>query len=112
MASNFTTAGVAIGGEFVTALAWANFDGTGTVSIRDSYGFSSLTDLAVGNWELNFSSTLGNANYVVSSSGNIGSYGDQYGSQAFGTTKFQFNCSSDSAYKDQSQLNATVFGDG
>jgi hypothetical protein len=46
--------------------AWVNFNGTGTVSIRASSNVSSITDLGVGNYVVNFSSALSDADYVVS----------------------------------------------
>lgn len=46
-------------------LAWVNFNGTGTPSIRDSYNVSSITDLGTGNYTINFTSSVSNANYGV-----------------------------------------------
>lgn len=43
--------------------AWVSFDGTGTVAINDSYNVSSITDNGTGNYTVNFSSALGDANY-------------------------------------------------
>ena len=51
-----------------TAKAWVNFNGTGTVAIRDSGNVSSLTDNSTGNYSVNFSSSLTDANYAVSGS--------------------------------------------
>lgn len=45
------------------AKAWVNFDGTGTVSIRDSYNVSSITDNGVGDYTINFTNAFANANY-------------------------------------------------
>ena len=42
MATNFTSTGVAIGGDRVTAHAWAHFDSTGTPAIQDDFGFASI----------------------------------------------------------------------
>ena len=47
------------------AKAWINFNGTGTVAIRDDFNFSSVTDNGTGLYTLNFSSALANANYAV-----------------------------------------------
>ena len=49
-----------------TAKAWCNFDGTGTVALRDSHNVSSLVDHETGRWNVNFTNTLGNANYSIS----------------------------------------------
>lgn len=45
------------------AKAWVNFNGTGTVSIRSSFNVSSITDHAVGEWSINFTTAMANANY-------------------------------------------------
>ena len=45
--------------------AWVNFDGTGTVSIRDSGNVSSITDNGPGIYTLNFSTSLVDANYAI-----------------------------------------------
>ena len=48
-----------------SATAWVNFDGTGTVAIRDSYNVSSITDISVGNYTVNFTTNMINVNYGV-----------------------------------------------
>jgi hypothetical protein len=45
--------------------AWVNFDGTGVVSIRDSFNVASITDLGTGSYRINFTNALANANYSV-----------------------------------------------
>jgi hypothetical protein len=51
-----------------TCKAWVNFNGAGTVAIRDSYNVSSITDLSVGHYNANFTSNLSDVNYSVSGS--------------------------------------------
>ena len=46
-----------------TARAWVNFNGTGTVAIRDSHNVSSITDNATGNYSVNFTVHLANAEF-------------------------------------------------
>jgi len=46
-----------------TCKAWVNFNGTGTVAIRDSYNVSSVTDLATGDYRVNFTTSFANTNY-------------------------------------------------
>ncbi len=48
------------------AAAWVNFNGTGTVAIRDSENVSSLTDFATGDYLCNYSSNMSNQNYSSS----------------------------------------------
>jgi hypothetical protein len=47
--------------------AWVNFNGSGTVAIRASYNVSSITDNGVGDYTLNFTNALADANYTWSS---------------------------------------------
>ena len=50
------------------AKAWVNFDGTGTVSIDDSFNISSITDNSTGNYTINFTNAMPNAEYAVAGS--------------------------------------------
>ena len=43
--------------------AWVNFNGTGTVAIRASGNVSSITDNGVGNYTVNFTTAMPDANY-------------------------------------------------
>ena len=43
--------------------AWVNFNGTGTVAIRGSGNVSSITDNGVGNYTVNFTTAMADANY-------------------------------------------------
>ena len=45
--------------------AWANFDSTGTFTIKESKNVSSITDNGAGNFDFNFSSSMSDANYAV-----------------------------------------------
>lgn len=47
-----------------SAKAWVNFNGTGTVAIRASFNVSSITDNGTGNYTVNFTNTLTDANYA------------------------------------------------
>ena len=60
------------GATFFTAKAWVNFNGLGTISIRDDGNVSSLTDYGTANYQLNFSSSLAHSNYSFAGSvGNL-----------------------------------------
>lgn len=52
--------------------AWVNFNGTGTVAIRDSFNVSSVTDNGLGDYTVNFSTAMSNANYCVVVSAGLG----------------------------------------
>ena len=43
--------------------AWVNFNGTGTVAIRASGNVSSITDNGTGDYTVNFTTALADANY-------------------------------------------------
>ena len=45
--------------------AWVNFDGTGTVAIRGSYNVSSITDNGTGDYTVNFTTAMADANYAA-----------------------------------------------
>ena len=48
------------------AKAWVNFNGTGTVAIRDDFNVSSITDNATGRYTVTLTNAMGSAeNYVV-----------------------------------------------
>ena len=62
-----------------TAKAWVNFNGTGTVAIRRAFNVASITDNGTGNYTLNFTTAMTDANYAWS-----GSYGaDNSSTQGF-----------------------------
>ena len=51
-----------------SAKAWVNFNGTGTVAIRDSFNVASLTDNGTGSYTINFSSAFSATDYAVPAS--------------------------------------------
>ena len=50
-------------GQFTKA--WVNFNGTGTVAIRDSFNVSSITDDATGQYTINLTTAMANTNYCA-----------------------------------------------
>jgi hypothetical protein len=49
--------------------AWVNFNGTGTVAIRASFNVSSITDNGTGDYTVNFTTALPDANYAAATAG-------------------------------------------
>ena len=48
------------------AKSWINFNGSGTIAIRDSFNVSSITDNGTGDYTVNFTNNMGTAtDYVV-----------------------------------------------
>jgi hypothetical protein len=59
----------------LTCRAWVSFNGVGTVTIRGSGNVSSMTDLAVGRYRMNYSTAMTDVNYVLTTS-SVGISGD------------------------------------
>ena len=51
---------------------WVNFNGTGTIAVRDSLNVSSLTDHAGGDTTVTFSNALNNTSYAPNGMQQIG----------------------------------------
>ena len=51
--------------------AWVNFNGTGTVAIRESKNVSSITDNGTGDYTVNFATAMVDANYCSTGSGGL-----------------------------------------
>jgi hypothetical protein len=54
-----------------SAKAWVNFNGTGTVAIRESFSTSSITDNGTGNYTVNFTTAMSDADYSVVATGDF-----------------------------------------
>jgi hypothetical protein len=61
------------GREAFFVRAWVNFNGTGTPAIRASGNVSSIIDNGVGDWTINYTAPMPDANYVVSVCGKFDS---------------------------------------
>ena len=48
-----------------SAKAWVNFNGTGTVAIRDSLNVSTITDNGTGDYTVNFTTAMTDADYAA-----------------------------------------------
>jgi len=58
--------------------AWVNFNGTGTVAIRASFNVSSITDNGTGDYTVNFTNALSDANYAFAGGVKLTSDGTNY----------------------------------
>jgi len=96
-----------------TAKAWVNFNGTGTVAIRDSHNVSSVTDYGTGDYGANFSNNMANSNYNAVSSGKFYSWDSSYLIDSTTTSYLQIASvrSSNNTYEDTPIITAIVFGD-
>ena len=67
-ANAVTTAKLGSAEQSGLSKAWVNFNGTGTVAIRASYNVSSITDNGTGDYTVNFTTALADANYSMTAS--------------------------------------------
>tara|TARA_R110000782_G_scaffold266300_1_gene360610 strand:- start:125 stop:598 length:474 start_codon:yes stop_codon:yes gene_type:complete len=98
-----------------TAKAWVNFNGQGTVAIRASYNVSSITDNGTGDYIVNFTTAMADADYSTVSGGqsNANSAGRNYigSTQIVSTTAVRIRCvAGDSYFYDYYQIFNQVFG--
>ena len=69
-----------------SARAWVNFNGTGTVAIRASGNVSSITDNGTGDYSVNFTTAMLDANYTAVTGGGIDNYGTSFANPRQGPT--------------------------
>ena len=74
------------------ARAWVNFNGTGTVAIRASGNVSSITDNGTGDYTVNFTTAMTDANYsaTITSGYHTVTWGLIYFNAAFTTSACRF----------------------
>ena len=58
--------------------AWVNLNGTGTIAIRGSGNVSSITDVGVGDYTVNFSTAIVDANYSAFAAGDSSTTGGSH----------------------------------
>lgn len=102
--SGYGSAAVAYG-----CRAWVNFNGQGTVAIRASGNVSSITDNGTGQYVVNFTTAMPDANYAT----NITLFG---GNAYVGTTHSMstgsigvYGWTTASAFYDSSAVNVSIF---
>tara|TARA_Y100000033_G_C2703755_1_gene89880 strand:- start:2 stop:385 length:384 start_codon:yes stop_codon:yes gene_type:complete len=100
-------------GQF--AKAWVNFNGSGTVAIRDSFNVSSITDNATGRYTINFTNAFSNANYAAAGLADFGIAQDTATTNdtPFTTTtaKIVVYHTANFSDQDRTQINVVFFGD-
>lgn len=76
-----------------SAKAWVNFNGTGTVAIRRAFNVSSITDNGTGDYTVNFTNAMVDANFCAVGSGGDGSISGgirSAGADVYTTSSFRF----------------------
>ena len=109
-----TTAKLGSGEASGLCKAWVNFNGTGVIAIRASYNVSSITDNGVGDYTVNFTTALADANYAAHATSK--SDGSSTGFIAIGknaaqtTTAFSvITLDSTATQRDTSQVSVAIF---
>jgi hypothetical protein len=95
--------------------AWVNFNGTGTVAIRASGNVSSITDNGTGDYTINFTNAMPDANYSVTSHVAIGTTSTStktiatMAADTWSTTQIQVRTASGSGYSDAPIASVAIF---
>ena len=107
------------------AKAWVNFNGTTSPgTIRSSYNVSSVTKNATGDYTINFTTPMADANYAMSgaaqyTAGGFAGRGSFVGPYSTSTNPYSATAirvqvtgvdSLNGAYADSSYINVTIFG--
>jgi hypothetical protein len=94
--------------------AWVNFNGTGTVAIRASGNVTSITDNGTGDYTVNFTTAMPDANYATTGTAGNPS-GQQSGqtvqpiSDAYNTGSVRVGIGNSSAFLDRAVVSIAVF---
>jgi hypothetical protein len=104
------------------AKAWVNFNGTGTVAIRAQFNVSSITDNGTGDYTVNFTTAMADANYGAvacttgTSNGDAAGTAQFYGNTTGGATlkstsqaRFTFGQSNTGGAQDRAECNVAIF---
>jgi len=93
------------------ARAWVNFNGTGTVAIRASGNVTSITDNGVGQYTVNLTAAMPDANYSIGINTDYDGVSYSVNAKTFATTSFLIQCilPNLSNYADKSIVNAQIF---
>ena len=99
------------------AKAWVNFNGTGTVAIRDNFNVSSITDHGTGEYTANLTTAMANTNGAPV--GNANEFADSHNGglrcvEAFFTSTSAVRCAVNyvnGGMSDSALVNIVVFGD-
>ena len=95
------------------AKGWVNFNGTGSVAIRQSYNVSSITDLGVGHYTANLTTPMADSAYIPVITAN---FNDTLGGNVYGcprlltTTAFNIVTIAGATTYDCVGVYAAIFG--
>ncbi|MDA9930449.1 hypothetical protein N9E91_04320 [Alphaproteobacteria bacterium] len=98
-----------------SAKAWIAFNGTGTIAIKDSNNFASISDDGTGDYKSNLTSALSNANGSATSGGGhpeaLTNVGESIEVGMLSSSQLSHESGTTSANVDFAHVNAAVHGD-
>lgn len=94
------------------AKSWVNFNGGGTVAVRDSENVSSLTDNNVGRYSVNLTNSMSNGDYSVQTTAKDGGWiGGASATLTLAGVMYVTSVVDSGAYQDGDMMSVTSFGD-
>jgi hypothetical protein len=94
-----------------TARAWVKFNGTGAVAIQSDFNVSSITDNGTGDYTVNFSSALPDANYSFLIDCNDGANTKYSAFTSSGTSSLRFTTrTGNGSVLDTNPISVVIFG--
>jgi len=95
------------------AKAWVNFNGAGTIAIRDSFNVASLTDNSTGNYDVNFSNNMSSVEYApqICSNASVNNYGFNRTGGENTTARVNVNHYESAVLRDTSRIYTSAHGD-
>ena len=96
-----------------TLKAWGNFDGSGTVGTNDSFNMASLTDNGTGNYTINITNDLANANGCMSGYSIMDGlcYGDNSNVSSAGSFRMRVVVGYSNSLMDPDEFHVQIVGD-
>jgi hypothetical protein len=98
-----------------SAKSWANFTGTGTIALTDSFNVASLTDGGTGKYDTNFTNSMNNGTFAIHVNSDANTSNDAFNRTAGGsnntTAKGHARHYESNSLADTSLIITTVHGD-
>ena len=98
-----------------SAKSWANFTGTGTIALSDSFNVASLTDVGTGKYDTNFTNSMSNGTFAIHVNSDANTTNDAFNRTAGGsnntTAKGQARHYESNSLADTALVITTVHGD-
>lgn len=92
-----------------TCRAWVNFNGTSTVAIRADFNVTSITDNGTGDYTVNFTNAMPDANYSFVATSGSGGWVTRIVSMAAGNCNIQTIVGNTTTATDTTFVNVAIF---